>query len=285
MKFNARILTFFTAQAAGLLLAGNAAWADPAETASASAGHAFRLDEVTVTSTKMDKNLAHITDSVTVVDEEQIKESGLTDMSDVLRFTPDIGFKRAGGPGQYVYTNVRGFNDGHFAVVIDGMKINESMSAGTGHLFSKLDPFLMQRIEVLRGPQASLYGSDTTAGVIAFTTKGGLPESTGTVGAEYGSYDWMKGYAGFRGQQDGLRYAVNAIQIDSGGVQDHEDYQNFSPQMKLGYNWGDKLDAELSYLHIQSKWNYSKLIEQQNFVKSRADWYAFQVPDPDRYNK
>lgn len=258
---------------------GGFAWAQEEKT------NQYKTGEVTVTATKIEKDIDQVTDAVTVIDEESIKDSALTDLSDILRFTPGIGFKRVGGPGQYVYTKMRGFSDGHFAVIIDGMKINEGMSAGTGNLFSKLDPFLIERVEVLRGPQSALYGSDTTAGVMSFTTKGGLPGSKVTVGGEYGTYQWKKGYASIRGIHEGLRYSINGIYVDSDGVHEYENFRNFSPQVKLGWNYKDVFDAELSYLHIDSKWNYAKLIENYNHVESRSQWYGFQVPDPERWNK
>ena len=244
-----------------------------------------KTDEITVTATKTDSGISQLIGTATVIDEEAIKISGITDLTDVLRYTPGVGFKRVGGPGQYVYTNMRGFNDGHFVVVIDGMKINDGMSSGTGNLFSKLDPFLLERVEVLQGPQAVLYGSNTTAGVMAFNTKGGLPGQNVTAGAEYGTYQWKKGYGGFRGQSGKFRYSVNGTYIDSDGIHEYEDFKNGSIQTKLGYNYNGIFDAEFSYMHINSEWNYSKLIESYAFCSSRADWYGFQVPDPSNYNK
>ena len=245
----------------------------------------YKMGEVTVQATKMNKEISQVTDAVTIIPGEEITLGAYTDFTDVLRYTPGIQFKRAGGPGQYVYTKLRGFSAGHITVLIDGMKINESTHAGTGRLFSKLDPFLIGRVEILRGPQAVLYGSDTTAGVISVDTKGGVPGNNFTLGGEYGTYSWKKGYAGFRGQTGGFRYSVNAIALDSDGVIKYEDFRNFSPQIKVGYNWHDKFDVEASYLHIQTKWNYAYLKENYSFCQSRSDWWAFQIPDPERWNK
>ena len=278
--------------ATGLLLTlyGAPALADDADKAATKkdpdkAGQTHAMGEVTVQSTKMDKDISQVTDAVTVIQEQDISLSGITDFTDLLRYTPSVQFKRAGGPGQYVYTKVRGFGDGHFVVLIDGMKVNEATSAGSGNMFSKLDPYLLERIEVLRGPQAVLYGSDTTAGVISMTTKGGLPGLNFNVGAEYGTYNWMKGFAGFRGQSGAFRYAVNAIYVNSDNVIEYEDFKNFSPQIKLGYSWGETLDVEASFMHIQSEWNYADLNESYDFCRSRSDWWAFLAPDPERWNK
>lgn len=257
----------------------------PVQTAKAQSTTGYKMMDLTVQSSKMDKEVSQITDAVTIISENQISMSGITDFTDLMRYTPSVQFKRAGGPGQYVYTKMRGFGDGHFVVLIDGMKINESMSAGTGNFFSKLDPFLIERVEILRGPQAVLYGSDTTAGVMSLTTKGGLPGAHFTAGGEYGTYNWMKGYAGVRGETGGFRYSFNAIYVNSDGIHEYEDFKNFSPQVKVGYSVGDRFDVEASYMHIQTEWNYAELLENYAFCNSRSEHWAFQVPDPERWNK
>ncbi|MBN2041951.1 MAG: TonB-dependent receptor [Spirochaetes bacterium] len=255
------------------------------ETASIKAkGSEANLGKVVVNATKIGKKQSQVTDTVTVISEEQIEESALTDTTDLLRYTPGVQFKRAGGPGQYVYTKLRGYGDGNFAVLIDGMKINESMSSGTGNFLSKLDPSQLERIEVLHGPQSSLYGADTTAGVMSYTTKGATPGLNVNTSAEYGTYNWKKVTAGIRGTEDSFRYAIHTAGTDSDGIHEHEDYRNLSSHIKLG--WGKKyFDAEVSYLNIISKWNYAKLMEPYYEVDSSDDLWAFQIPDPERYNK
>ncbi|OPY62453.1 MAG: Vitamin B12 transporter BtuB precursor [Syntrophorhabdaceae bacterium PtaU1.Bin034] len=144
---------------AALLSLATPAWAeDPPEGREKDVS---RMEEMVITATKIDKKASQVTDSVVVIDEQEITQSAVTDTTDILRYEPGIQFKRSGGPGQYVYTKLRGYGDGNFLVLIDGMKINESMSAGTGNLLSKLDPFLIGRIEVLKGPQSALYGADS----------------------------------------------------------------------------------------------------------------------------
>jgi len=242
-----------------------------------------RLDETVVTATKVGKKLGQIADAVTVIDEEEIKDSAVTDITDTLRYTPGVMFKRAGGAGQYVYTKLRGYGDGNFVMLIDGMKINDSMSTG-GNFLSKFDPFLIGGIEVLKGPQSVLYGADSTAGVFSYTTKGGIEGQNVTLGAEYGSFDWKKGYGGVRGVKGNFRYSLNVVGVDTDTNISKEYFTNMSPQIKLGWGKKDFLDVEFSFLSINSKWNYARLIENGNKLTSPGQLYAFQVPDPNRYN-
>jgi outer membrane cobalamin receptor len=249
------------------------------------AGESQKMGAITVQATKIEKDISQVTDAVTIVDEAAISQSGLTDFTDLLRYTPGIEFKRAGGPGQPSYPNVRGFAVGHFLVVIDGIKVNSARMAGTNSLFSNLDPYLIEKVEVLRGPQAALYGSDTTAGVIAITTKAGLPGTNFNVGAQYGTYEWKKGYTGLRGSEGAFKYSLNIAYTDSEGVHEHEDFQNFTPQVKLSYDWGDTFSIEASYMYIKADWNMAMLKESYDFNSTREEWWAFQMPDPDNWNK
>ena len=261
------------------------AWANDDKAKEKESKDRYHMGEVTVQSTKMDKEISQVTEAVTVIPEEEISLSSITDFTDLLRYTPSVQFKRAGGPGQYVYTKLRGFGDGHFVVLIDGMKINETTSSGTGNFVSKLDPYIVGSAEILRGPQAVLYGSDSTVGVMNFITKGGLPGFHSNVGVEYGTYNWKKAFAGVRGTEGNFRYSVNAAYTDSEGIHEYEDYKNFSPQIKLGYNHKDILDAEFSYVYIRSKWNYAELLYNSNFCYSWDEYWGGQLPDPERWNE
>jgi outer membrane cobalamin receptor len=243
------------------------------------------LDEVVVTATKIETLAKDVTGSVTVITEEEIKEKNFTDTTEILRQAAGIQFKQAGGPGQFNYPKLRGFGSGHFLVVVDGVKINEGLSPGVGNFIGQIDPKLIEKIEILRGPQADIYGSDSTAGVIAITTKGALPGVNPELGAEYGSLDWKKGYGSLRGTQGDFGYSLNLAYTDSDGVHDHEYYRNFSPQLKLGYNLGDRLSVEGTLLYMDTKFNYAELRESYAFDSPTTPWWAFQLPDPNQFNE
>jgi outer membrane cobalamin receptor len=245
----------------------------------------LQLDEVVVTATKIERPARFITDSVTIVDEEEIERQGFTDTTEILRQTAGIQFTQAGGPGQFNYPKLRGFSSGHFLVVIDGVKVNESLNPGVGHLLGQIDPSLIERIEVLRGPQADLYGSDSTAGVIAITTKAPLPGTNFQMLGEVGSLDWKKAYGSARGTWNDFGYSLNTVFVDSEGVHEHEAYRNTSPQLKLTYSPGDWLSLVGSFLYTDAKFNYAELLESYEQDSPETPWWAFQLPDPDQFNK
>ena len=94
------------------------------------------LDDIVVKSSKMDHKQEHMTDSVTVISEKQIELEGYTDTTEILRLTPSVEFKQAGGPGQFSYPKMRGYPQGHYLVLVNGMKLNEAYNAGVGNFIT-----------------------------------------------------------------------------------------------------------------------------------------------------
>jgi len=243
------------------------------------------MDEVVVTATKIERPARYLTDSVTIVEEEEIERRGFTDTTEILRQTAGIQFKQASGPGQFNYPKMRGFGNGHFLVVIDGIKVTEGLNPGVGHLLGQIDPSLIERIEVLRGPQADLYGSDSTAGVIAITTKTPQSGTNFQLLGEVGSLDWKKTYGSARGTWNDFGYSLNAVFVDSKGVHDDETYSNTSPHLKLTYNPGDWLSIEGSFLYMDTEFNYAEVLESYAEHSPETPWWGFQLPDPNQFNQ
>ncbi len=242
------------------------------------------MEEIVVTATKTDRKIENLTDSVTVISEDEIRERGYTDFTEVLRFTPGVEFKQAGGPGQFNYPRLRGYGSGHFLMLIDGMKINEGIGGDVGYLLGQFDPSLIGSTEILRGPQSALYGSSTTAGVMSITTKGGVEGTHVNAGAEYGSLDWKRGFASLRGGTDEYGYALNFAATDSDGVQDCETYDNISPHAKFSFK-RDGLEAEASFLYMKTRFNSSQLGESYDFHTDESDYWSFQTADPRNENQ
>ena len=239
-----------------------------------------QIGEIVVTGTKIKKNIANLTGSVTLITSEEIQQNNFTDLTEVLRATPGVEFKQAGGPGQFNYPKLRGFSQGHFLVVIDGVKINEAMSGGIGNLLGQIDPKIIKRIEILRGPQAALYGSNTTAGVIAITTQKGTKTLKANAGGEAGSLNWRKGYTSVSGSADKLDYALYTGYTDSGGVHKYENFKDLSTHLNLGYNFSDVFTISSSFLYTDSKFNFAELRESYQKDSPSTPWWAFQLPDP-----
>jgi vitamin B12 transporter len=243
------------------------------------------VEEVVVGATKLGKGVDRLTQSVSIISEQQIEAQSFTDFTEVLRAQPGVEFKQAGGPGQFNYLRMRGFGDRAVVVVLDGQKINEASGGGVSHILGQIDPGIIERVEVLRGPQASLYGANTTAGVIAITTKSGRQQEH-SVGLEFGSLDWRKASASLRDSIDAgggaFEYSANVSKIDSDNVHPQEYYEDETLQAKVGYRT-DAFQVGASFWQTDNDFQYAEL-DEAYCCQTTSSWWAFQTPDPNQHS-
>jgi vitamin B12 transporter len=138
---------------------------DPAQADSA------LLDDMLVTATRREISAAEALPPVIVIDREQIERSQALDVAELLRFYAGIEIARNGGPGQVTSTFIRGANSNHTLVLIDGVKVNPGTAGGAA--LQNVTPELIERIEIVKGPRSSLYGSEAIGGVIHIITRRG----------------------------------------------------------------------------------------------------------------
>jgi vitamin B12 transporter len=251
--------------------------------AAAQDGATRPLEEVVVRSTKLEKSFAELTQSVTVIDEIEIEQKAFSDFTEVLRKTAGLEFKQAGGPGQFNYPKMRGFATGAILVVVDGVKINEASSGGVSNLLGQIDPASIERVEVLRGPQAVLYGANSTAGVISITTKSGRSRSA-RLQLESGSLDWRRGAVSVRNTVDAGRgavaYSLNASKIDSGNVHAEEFTRDETLQGKISYDLA-RVGMGLTFWQTNNEFQSAEL-DEAGCCETRETHWAFQTPDPNQ---
>jgi len=168
-----------------------------AATAAARADEIETQPTVQVTASRVPETVDATLADVTVITREEIDSSGSRDVLDLLRLQAGVDLYRTGGAGQQTSLFLRGTNANHVLVLIDGVR---AASANTGAFaFEWLPLDAVERIEIVRGPRASYWGSDAIGGVIQiFTRKLEGPR----VAAGYGSYDDAAGAAGI-GHWDG----------------------------------------------------------------------------------
>jgi len=145
------------------------------------------IDEVVVSANRIARPASQVGSSVTVIDADDIKRRQETSVADLLRGAAGVNISRNGGLGGVTSLRLRGADSGQVMVAINGIKINDLASPGGGTNFANLFTDGIKRVEILRGPQSTLYGSDAMGGVIAIETSSG--DDTGLSGfAEVGSY-------------------------------------------------------------------------------------------------
>ena len=156
--------------------------------------------------------------SVTVLTEKEFAERNATYVSDVLKTVPGVAMGTSGGRGAVTSLFLRGANSKHTAVIIDGIRVNP---ADTNFDFGGLALSNIEQIEVLRGEQSALWGSDAMGGVVYITTKSGLYKDKPfnvdfDLGA--GSHRTRDGSVTLSGQHHGLYYALHGDSHRTRGI-------------------------------------------------------------------
>jgi vitamin B12 transporter len=151
------------------------------------------LDESVVTATRTAVALDELTAPLFVIDREQIERSLAPDAGELLRTHAGIELARTGGPGQPTSLFTRGTDSNHTVVLIDGVRVNPG-TIGSAAL-QNIAPEAVQRIEVVKGPRSTLYGSDAIGGVVNVRTRAAAQRGfTGYVSG--GRYDTVNGGLG-----------------------------------------------------------------------------------------
>ena len=156
--------------------------------------------------------------TVTVISREEIERSRAGSSFDVLRRVPGLTVTQNGGFGAESVVRLRGAETGQVQVLLDGVEVNDPSSAAGDFNFAGLLTSGIERIEVLRGPQSALYGSDALGGVISLTTGVGDGPPSGTLTSEYGSFDTIRGAGSINGAVGGLAYGLNAAAVTTNGI-------------------------------------------------------------------
>jgi vitamin B12 transporter len=212
------------------------------------------LERVIVSANRIEQPLSRIGDSVTLIDAEQVRASQKLTVSDLLATTPGVSVSRNGGLGGSTQLRIRGAEHDQTVVLIDGIKLNDPSSAGGGFNFANLLTGDYMRIEVLRGPQSTLWGSQAIGGVVNVVTtvpEGPLLASYAAEGGEHGSAT-VQARAEAGGERFSWRVAgkylttdgISALNDDRGG-REKDGYRNTGANVRGLWRINDAVSAEL----------------------------------------
>lgn len=148
------------------------------------------VESITVTATGLDIPVNETGQPVTIVDLSEIQSVQGPDLTRVLRRLPGVTFSRNGGAGGFTGVRVRGAGSEQMLVLVDGVKVNDTGAPGGGFDFGNLLAGNVERIELLRGPNSVIWGSDAMGGVMNVSTR--LTDGIAAAG-EYGSNDTVYG--------------------------------------------------------------------------------------------
>jgi len=213
------------------------------------------LQPVMVTATRIPTPESQIASSVTIITADQIAASQATSLPDVLKYVPGLNLVQSGGPGAQTSIFMRGTNSNHTKVLVDGVDVSDPSTPNGSFDFGQFLVQDIERIEVLRGPQSGLYGSDAIGGVINIITRNGSGPAQWVGALEGGSFQTFNQAAAVRGSQDAFNYAVNVehehtgstpvtpLELLAPGEGRRNDYDdNLTASTKLGYTVNSNLD-------------------------------------------
>lgn len=145
--------------------------------------------DIVVTAEKFERNYLESTSSIYVIDQDEIESMNATSVADLLKRKGGFSVQTNGAFGKASSINLRGTDNRHTLVLIDGVRVTDITSISGGTRLEFLDPAQIEKIEVLKGNQGVLYGSEAVGGVISITTK---KKAGPQVAIEYGSFDKKK---------------------------------------------------------------------------------------------
>jgi vitamin B12 transporter len=244
------------------LFGGSPAWADDSPPAQ------VLLPPLVVSATLLPTPESQIGSSVTVITADEIVQKQQRTLPEVLNDVPGLNVVQTGSPGGQTSVFIRGSNSNHTKVLIDGIDVSDPSSPNNALDFSQILASDVARVEVLRGPQSGLYGSDAIGGVIDIITKtgSGPPHLYGMV--EGGSFNTFNQTAGARGSIARFSYNFDFTHYHTGETDitptsllvpgrplNPDYYDNKSFATKLGAQLTDNFDVGAVLRYVDTDLN------------------------------
>ncbi len=151
------------------------------------------IETIVVQATRLDQQLFQVGSSIDVITAADLEQGGYQFVTDALAAVAGVTVNQNGAYGGSAAVRIRGASTEQTLVLVDGVVVNDSSSPGGGFDFSRLDPRNVERIEILKGPQSTLWGSDAIGGVVSIVTKNPAENAGGSLFVEYGSAATLRG--------------------------------------------------------------------------------------------
>jgi vitamin B12 transporter len=209
-----------------------------------SAANTQQVEEVIVSASLLPLEATRSANAITVIDSEQIKSRAALSVSDLLRDVPGLAVSRSGVLGSLTDIRARGAEANHLLVLVDGVEINDPSQSDQLN-WGTLSTTGIERIEIVRGPQSSMRGSDAIAGIINIITASADKPFSADVYSEAGSWSTTRnGFSlGHQSENFNMRFGASHIESEGTNVRpltgstDRDGYRNTGLNLKANYQF------------------------------------------------
>jgi outer membrane cobalamin receptor len=221
----------------------------------------MNVEELLVTGSYSETQRENVSASITILDRADISALNKSHLVDVLRTVPGLLIEEQGGAGGLVSVSLRGGESNFTVVMIDGVQLNDPTNTRGGSFdFGNLGVDSIERIEIVRGAQSTIYGSDALSGVINTITtqpKAGHQQNLST---EVGEYGYRRNSIAVRGLENNLGYSLQLGKRNSGEAVDGSQQQ--SDDINAGLSWTPSKGQKIALNYRASDGELSSYPEQ-----------------------
>lgn len=227
---------------------------------------AIQTDDVVVTASRVAQARESVIADVTVIDREKIEQSGQSSIVDLLQQQSGVEVSSNGGLGKSASIRIRGANDNNTIILVDGLRVNSATLGTTSIQHIPLSQ--VEKIEILRGPSSSLYGSEGIGGTIQIFTRQSSGEPRFNISVGTGSYNTQDLSAGVSGRVSDTSFSLQAGYIRSDGFSaannkdksnyfsDDDGYKNKNISAKIAQHFGENHEVGITLFHTDADNQY-----------------------------
>ncbi len=208
------------------------------------------LEEIVVTAAKLEEEIEETTGTIVVIKSEDIEKMNVQFIPDILRRIPELNLTQSGSTGTLATILLRGGDSTHTVVMIDGIKVNSTLTGSFD--FSGIPIDDIDRIEIVKGPQSTIYGSEAISGVINIITKKGYGKAKAILSFEGGSYATYNPSVTVSGGDEKIDYRLTGNHFYTNGIsaaksgREEDSFTQSYFSGKFGLRPSERIQVEIS---------------------------------------
>lgn len=221
-----------------------------------------RGDEIVVTASGIEQSRDEVGQAITIINADTIERRQTVDIVDLLATTPGVRFSRSGSTGSVASVSLRGAETTQTLVLIDGVKVNDPSGIGDGYDFGHLLTGNIDRIEVLRGSNSVVHGSQAIGGVVSLMTATPAEGFAANASAEYGYSDSLNAKADVSGTAGAISGGIGGAYFRTDGISsaavgtEKDGYKNLAGNARVKIAFNDALSLDLRGYYINADLDY-----------------------------